>query len=456
MKKKHFPYTPILVGIVLLVAGGVVYGYQHSTQSQAQSPTLPAPTEPGQVFGSININEFGTLDTQASKKWFLLGEEITPSDQRLTYTLTLTETQRELTRGRTVETTYVVNGTNVKGGLTVKPGQSGVYTAQIDMNQLDPGEYTVQAYIQIGDQKIASLPSQVFVTYPLYVTWTIDWEGYDVKNEYLNDLDELTGKHANFPLTHFFNPRIYTSSMISKERQDYLTNWVLERADKKGHSIGLHLHMFPDMVRAAGVAPKTNPVQWGTTGTDGYDILTMQYSYEELKKMMTWSKQIFAEKGLPTPTMFRAGGWYANEDTLRAAQDTGFLLDSSGRTKYALGTNKPEGPWDLPTTAQPYKPSIENQNATATPTFDIWEFPNNGGDSWAFNEEQMKARFRDNYTSKTLDSKTLVTYLSHPEWFHKDKPRMDSLLTYIDQYLYQSDSGPVKYITLDEAYQIWQ
>ncbi|NTV31492.1 hypothetical protein HGA91_05965 [candidate division WWE3 bacterium] len=449
---------PAIIGAILLFTGISSYFYFHSgtNEPKVDESISPTPTAAGHVFGTIDLSNFGTLKTTSNKKWFLLGDEINNSDQTLTYSLTLTDNQQEVLSGRSLNVSYHINNTNVTGEMIPVQGQDGTYQVQVSLSQLSPSEYTIQAQLKTGEQVIESLPTQLNVSYPVYVAWTLDWEGYDVKDEYLQNIEELTAKHNSMPLTHFFNPRLYTNTTISTQRQEYLTQWVLQRNQKQGDAIELHLHMFPDMVKAAGVTPKSNPIQWGSTLHDGYDILTMQYSYDELVTIMNWSKSIFAEKGLPTPTIFRAGGWYANEDTLKAAQASGFLADSSGRTAYSFGTNKVDGPWNLSETTQPYRLNEDDQNNTSRPTMSLWEFPNNGADSWMFTEAQMKDRFNANYSGKIATDKKLVTYLSHPEWFKTDKPRIDALFTYTDQFLNDKDNGPVVYITLAQAYRIWQ
>ena len=112
--------------------------------------------------------------------------------------------------------------------------------------------------------------------------------------------------------------------------------------------------------------------------------------------------------------------------------------------------------WDLSSTTQPYKPNIYNENSADAPTFNIWEFPNNGGDSWAYSDAQMIQRFNDNYNGKALSSKKMMNYISHPHWFNVDKPKLENLFSYINENTNRDDKGPVIYVTLDQAYKIWE
>jgi hypothetical protein len=212
--------------------------------------------------------------------------------------------------------------------------------------------------------------------------------------------------------------------------------------------------MFPDMVKAAGVEPQTSPA-WGWYRDDGYDILVSGYSYEDMNIILDWSQQQFLQNGLGDPDMFRAGGWFADEGTLQVLEDNGFVLDSSGRDKYSIGSNDVETHWNLSTTTQPYRPNKYDQNSREAPNMDIWEFPNNGGSAFSIDENELYQAFSDNYSGKVLGQPKVVTYLSHPDWFEVDKPRMDKTLTRIEENMYEDDNGPVIYTTLKYVYNIW-
>jgi hypothetical protein len=347
--------------------------------------------------------------------------------------------------------TYQIIGTNRTGFL--KHTTENTYESAIEVKDLVPGIYSIQASTIANNMEVRSQKSEFYVSYPLYVAWTFDWEGFDVNDNYLNDMNSLSNQHG-VPLTHFFNPRIYIATDISNARKDYLTNWVLNRKSTNGDQIELHLHMHYDVVTAAGLTPKTSPA-WGGR-ENGHDVLTSAYNYSEMVQMLNWAKGIFEQKGLGTPSAFRAGGWYASLDTLKALQDTGFTMDSSGRTYYVYGPNKVKGPWTLLSTTVPYHPSASNQNvAGKDDALKIWEFPNNGADSWSYSANDLIQRFKENYSNAPLQRKQIVTYLTHPHGFNVDQPKMDATFSYIDNYLYKNDSGPVKYVTLEQAEKMW-
>lgn len=419
------------------------------------------------------------------QNWILLGSEFDEKTNNLDLEVALTtKADRYLKETKNMpDATYEIPDLHEKGVLTIEPLpelNTARYTANIDIKDWEPGKYTakVEMYFPCGPVTIESKP--FYISYPLYVVWSHDWEGYSVKQQYLDDMDELAEKHHNFPLTHFFNPRIYVTNSVSASHAEYLTQWVIKRRDERGDSIGLHLHMFPDMVKAAlnetakektvmkedenGNMVEVTKVQtlfdvrtspkWGSSRNDGYDILVTAYPEDEIDYILKWSRSIFYEHGLGSPIAFRAGGWMANLETLRALENNGFLLDSSGRSSYYLGSIPV--PWSLSATTQPYQPNKTNQNSASPPNMNIWEFPNNGADSWHYSDTQMINRLKNNWKPGTvLNERKTMIYLSHPHWFNVDKPKMDKVLKFTDQYYFKEDKGPIIYINLDDLYKIW-
>ncbi len=412
-----------------------------------------------EIMGTTSCDQFEGPDqyidgVSYEKKWVLTGDEFSDSEKSLKLEAQLNENLGDFIDEENFIVSYDVIETDVTGDMTLKFDDDLVYEAEIYVGDLEPGSYQVQTHVDFECGSQSSEPIDFNVSYPVYVAWTIDWEGLEIKDQYLSDMAGIADSH-DIPMTHFFNPRYYTNPAISKSRADYFRDWVVSRRDNKGDAIGLHMHMFPEMVAAAGVEPKTDP-KWGTKAENGYDVLTSAYSYAETVKMMNWAKSVFEQNGLGTPTMYRAGGWFADLETLQAAKDTGFVLDSSGRTYYCFGSNNKCGHWNLKSTTQPYMVNKNNQNAAGSPSMGLWEFPNNGADSYSFSKEQMLQRLDDNYKRGSVSqNRVMVTYLSHPEWFDRDNPKLEYLFGEIDKYRYDKDNGPVVYITLDEAYDIY-
>lgn len=345
---------------------------------------------------------------------------------------------------------YQIIGTTVSGTLI---RDADGFSGKIPIAALKPGSYQIQAKISEAGKEYTSQKEAFFVSYPLFVAWTQDWEGYDAGNSYLSAITEIATDYQ-IPITHFYNPRTTITATISLERKKYLISWLQERINK-GDDIALHLHMFNDLVAASGVSVRTEP-HWDD-GTDGYNLPVTAYSPEELKQIINRSLLEFDATGLPRPDIFRSGGWFADVQTLQAVSEMGFVADSSGRTSYKFGSNNMAGPWNLQATTEPYRPSASDQNTgSINNAINILEIPDNGADSYWFSAADMIGRFRANYNGGALTGMEQVTFLSHPHWFKSiEQQKVRTLLDYISQYKYSSDRGPVVFATSDEIYRAW-
>ena len=344
---------------------------------------------------------------------------------------------------------FKIVGSNKKGELEKVSGN--LWEGIIDTSGFNPGEYHLSATIESDGQLLETVNTGFYVSYPLYVAWTQDWEGYNVPDSYLSAITQIARDHG-LAITHFWNPRLTTTTTITQSRKDVLVAWIKDRKETFGESIQLHLHMFNDFVTLSGVTPKNTP-NWGDSG-DGYGALTTNYDTSELTKMISKALEVMRASGLGTPFAYRAGGWFANEETLQAIENSGLKADSSGRTAYKF--YQQTGPWNLAETAQPYYPSQSDQNKAGAPAFNILEIPNNGADSYWFSSDDMRKRFSANYGGGILTESRQITYLSHPHWFNKtEQGKVESVFNYIDNYKFDADNGPVLYVTLDEIYRVW-
>ena len=240
------------------------------------------------------------------------------------------------------------------------------YQAVIDLQKINYNTYTIfcenEQSIPLGSKQ------QFYLSAPVYVAWTFDWEGFDVNQSYLDAITAQVNRHYNIPLTHFFNPRIYLPSVVSAERANYLTSFVKQRQEIYGDEVQLHLHMHYDLIEASGVSVRKES-KWGKN-TDGYDVLTTSYTEEELGKIIAWAIKQFQVHGFSNPSGYRAGGWFADEKVLQVLQNQGFKYDASGREKYLWGGIL-TSPWDLNSLSQPFYPDKNNQNITSNNTFNI-------------------------------------------------------------------------------------
>jgi len=317
----------------------------------------------------------------------------------------------------------------------------------------------VEIFIVLKDgEKEVSLAAtrKIAITEPLFVIWSLDWEGFSVPQAHLDMIQSIRNRFG-LRIAHMINPRAWNSTSVSRSNANNQIAYIKDKIDKYSDESALHLHMFKDMLEKAGVTPSQNS-GWGNR-SDGYDIPLSEYSYEDTKKLINWAKAEVTKKGFPEPKTFRAGGWFIDMDNIRALKDTGFLVDTSGRTKYTsryFGTGPVlQGLWTLSETEQPYWISKTNQNKGVTSKNEgigILEMPNNGADSWAYSDVQMIDRFKKNYTSSTVKTPLVMTYLSHPEYFNKEGPKIEKVLEYIHYFSQNNESGPVVYTTFVDYY----
>lgn len=383
-----------------------------------------------------------------SRKWVLIGKNIDESYTDLTYSVEIDESIKPSSTPN-----YEIIGTDKRGELDFV--FRGEYEANIDVSNLSAGTYEIQTTVISEKDEYTSPKTHILISYPIYVSFTVDWEGYDVPYKELEELLAFSERHHNVPTTHFFNPRIYVTSDVTEEQAAFLTQWIQIRK-LNGDDIGMHLHMHHDLVQAAGVTPRTNP-KWTNTLNNGHDVPCSAYTYDEFDQIVRWAKEEFLQQGLGVPISFRAGGWFADLKVLKVLDANGFLVESSGREAYAWGANGIPGHWNLSTTAQPYRPSSSNQNSTnPPPQLDLWEFPNNGGNSYFEDVNYLIDRFNENYNRKPQMQPHAVNYLTHPHAFTEDTEVLDPAFNYVDEYLAEKDNGPVIYITLENAYKNWE
>jgi len=379
-----------------------------------------------------------------SRKWLLKGTEYAKSDYILNINMEGTVSGTAF---------YEIPSLGIKGNMSKNSATS--YHFELDSSTFEPGEYQIQSEVEINGQIQKSSISYFTVSYPLIVTLTVDFEGADVSEENQKAMDDFSEKYGvNY--TQFFNPSIYAGEeIITKDRADDLTAWIIERRNK-GDEIGLHLHMHYHMIEAMGLEVKTEP-KWTTYVTNGHDVSMTAYTLDETMTMLTWSKDKFVENGLPIPTSFRGGGWYADEETLEALQASGFLIDSSGRNYYVWGDKGLVGHWNLTSTTFPYHPSFKDQNKPGNSI--IWEFPNNGGFalySSSNKVNEFKNNFDANLIKPVMNKTQVLTYLAHPHDASKDFTQLNTLYDYISLNTAENDKGPVVFMTLEEARIIYE
>lgn len=422
------------------------------------SEVSSSPEDKTGIESAINVGledpQQHTLRAQINRKWFLKDFSETP---QLTFIVT-SEFNPEVFSS----VSYKVEGTDLAGEMVLN--EQNQYQVQLDVTGLEPGYYSIQTTaVELSNELKIYQTHKVpfYVSYPMYMSWSLDWEGWGVAQVDLDDIVGIANKYK-MPITHYFNPRIYVKEQFSTFTIDensakYFTQWVYNRK-LLGDEVGLHLHLYPDMLKEIGIEPRKDA---NIIGINRDESALHAYTQEELEKIINWSLQKFQENGLGRPVSFRSGAWMSGTNVLFALYNTGFAVDSSGRTGGILNPSWPGStaiPWNLSETTKPYMPSIYNINSWEGERIGIWEFPNNGADSYWFTVDDLKKRFDLNYPEKyeVVTRPQALTVLSHPHGFTiYDSAKVKGLLDYTGNYLYNSDRGPVVYTTIEGAYLNW-
>ncbi len=388
------------------------------------------------------------ISLKTNRTWFLVGTK-TAADSILQFSVDTGENTTLLPQLSGQFTyTYEIKNTDIKGTLNPK---KQIIEKTIDLSGIPSGLYTLEVIKQLpGNITVSGASKYLIVSKPVYVAWTLDWEGDTVPESTLKNIDTLSMKHYAIPFTQFFHPMVW---LTSNAQVDALTRWLTNRQLLSRDEISLHIHAQFDFIRAAGVVTKTTP-RWGYKNADGYDVLLTAYSKDELEKILSFSIQEFEKNGFGKPPGFRAGGWFADENTLSVLSKLGFLYDTSGRD-HVMWNGSYTSPWNLNSRSQPYFPSIWDQNKSSTDNLTIFEIPNNGGNTYESDSTALLARYRDNFSGDPVNAPVSIVFTSHPKWAGTEFPKAENVLSQIDQYLFVRDMGPVIYTTVSRIYSAW-
>jgi hypothetical protein len=340
----------------------------------------------------------------------------------------------------------------VGGGPELPLARVGsTWSASGSVEGLPVGEQTVALYERLASRppiatKVAE--TRFVLSQPEYVVWTLDFEG-DASGD-----AELTNTAAiaddlKIPMSVFWNPRAWTTTQVSTERQDTMLTWTKGRL-AKGDEVGLHLHMWLDYVRAAGVVSRASP-SWAGRG-DGYDVPMTAYSEAEQRTLIDYGLKLMAEHALPRPTSFRAGGDIGDAATLRAVAAAGFNADCTAVAKDYPSIGRIPYPWNLPVGAQPYRPSATDANAVGD--LPLLEAPTIGGNTYGFTLNTIQPQIRANLAlfapaGAVASERRAITVVSHPGTIvPTERTAIEALLGAFAPLRYDADTGPVRFVTL--------
>ncbi len=323
-----------------------------------------------------------------------------------------------------------------------------VWSADVPLQGLTPGFQAVRVIERIDPTSSQTVASDGFLlSQPEYVVWTLDFEGDASGDAELANTASIADG-LKIPMAVFWNPRVWTTGQVSSERQAAMLKWTMDR-QAKGDEVALHLHMWTDYVRAAGIAPLTAP-SWAGRG-DGYDVPINAYADGAQQTLIKYGVQLMLDHGFAKPTSFRAGGDMADAATLRAAASSGFDLDCTAVAKDYPSIGRIPYPWNLPVGAQPYYPDPNNANVPGS--LPLLEAPTIGGNTYAFTVNSIQPQIRANLalfapTGKVATERKAITVVSHPGTIvPAERAAIEALLGAFDALRYDKDAGPVRFVT---------
>ncbi|MBU2710800.1 hypothetical protein [Zooshikella harenae] len=240
-------------------------------------------------------------------------------------------------------------------------------------------------FIFVSAFLIFTLISQVHAQGKVIGIISVDWEGRILDEKNLEAMEAFREDYPHIGLLHFLNAAYYTKTNANPYKVTRKIKQVLRNNDEHG----LHIHAWRSLVEYANVTFRRSP-NWSypgpislnscyTSGDCGANVPISAYTTDELKDIISVSKQILINNGFKQPVSFRAGGWMAEPNVITALSAEGFLFDSSATAPALLKGrrwsnrlyNWLNGLWTTITpVSQPY---------LIGPAYSpLWEIPDNG------------------------------------------------------------------------------
>lgn len=422
----------LLAGLVFVLACG-----------EGEGPPIgdQGPQPPGKDDG-------GAYVVDGARPWYLAGNELTAADRL------------ELAIAGPEDTGVVdlwLDGRFVQRER-MRDGQA---TFSIDLADVPVGSHT--ALLAADGANVAFAAVRFQKSHPLYVAVSNDWDNADNGDAMLERQERLHARHPHLVLTHFVGPYTFTDPAVSPARRAYLADWVTRLRETEGDEIGLHVHPWCHFVESAGVTCRTTPSFARSSDASGYTVILSSYTEPELARMFVRARELFEANGLGTPTSFRAGGWTAETNVLKALVTAGHVADSSACNwsrleEWADNPGAVLYPWNrehwasIDETSQPYYPAEDDILADREPHLPILEVPDNGALVDYVSSREMIEMFERNWPGRAPLAEPVVYSIGyHPPNFSETYfQRMDQTLSELDRHLAVDGNGPVVYARVSD------
>jgi hypothetical protein len=431
------------VRFIIYIAAAVIAAAACAPAGSTVTP--PATTSVPAASGSVTPGNLDGLAVRpaaakggVARRWYTVADGLFGEDVRVSITIPSVDAAPGRPRARLRST-----------GRTVDLALAGAsqWVGTLPFDGATVGEQTVEFIVRLRDGTDALIDDPTFMlSAPEYVVWTLDFEG-DAAGDAEMANTEAIADAFGVPMTLMWNPRVWTTTQVSTSRADAMLAWTKLRASK-GDEIALHLHMWTDFVRAAGLVPRTAP-NWAGRG-DGYDVPITAYDEAETRTLVEYSLRLFADHGLPKPTSFRGGGLFANAANLRAVAALGFTADCSATPAGPFG--QLQLPWTLAPDAQPYYPARDNANSAGD--LSLLEAPTIAGNTYGHSVSSIAAIAQADLRriaapGQPAAQRRALTIVSHPGTIDAtERAAIEALLHAFDPYRYDRDAGPLRFVTL--------
>ncbi|MBV8756284.1 MAG: hypothetical protein JO257_03345 [Deltaproteobacteria bacterium] len=414
--------------------------------SSDPAPNADRPSEPDQNDPSFTV--------QGAKSWYLIGDGVTPDEDTMTVMITAPA-------HTSFVDAYVGDHKPVR-----MHAQDGGFAMQVSIADIT-GDTDVVFSANGSSSAFASVPFHR--SSPYYVLVSTDYDFSDPSDSATQSMDLLHANHPGLRITHFWAPYTYTDPMVTAQRADQLTQWILKQKTMFNDEIGLHIHPYCNFVQDAGVTCITNASDVNADGNDlsGYTIRLEVYQRDPMATLLQHAFDIFQTHGLGHPQTFRAGGWTADLNTFLALNDKGFIADTSAlnwaRIEEWQGHNIYDwtmAHWSaINDTSQPYMPTTTDVLGAAGTPLNMLEVPDNGVMIDYVTTMEMTGIFDANWDpGKALAKPKTLMMGFHPsdQFAFRDYARVNDSLKYIDMHLASKDLGPVVYTTLSDVTPVFE
>jgi hypothetical protein len=301
-------------------------------------------------------------------------------------------------------------------------------------------------------------------SHPYYVLMSTDWDFSDPSQQALDRHDTFHAQHPDLVITHFPGPYTFTDPALPQPRKDELAAWLRRMRDEHGDEIGLHIHPYCHFVEHAGLTCITDQSTVYVDDPSGYTVKVSAYGEAGFGTLLDAADALFVANDLGKPTTFRAGGWTASIETLRALASRGYVADTSANNWARMEEWQGQGTGELyrwnmmnwmpiDDTSQPYYPNMDDVLSSADPTLSILEVPDNGIMVDYVSTAEMVEIFAANWNgTDPLLAPTVLMVGFHPAdgFSDAEHQRVDGILDHTDQFLALHDRGPVVYTTLNQ------